>query len=146
MDIWSKGLGRLVLQMRLSERSDMKVEGADLVMRGTMGKPTFWDWSVNLGEEDVVDFLVLLKRPEMVRYLVEDPARWTLLRAAAKGALFFAWQTARLALFGAPASATLPAAASPMIASDTDTPSALPAPSPSHARGDAAATPLEENR
>jgi hypothetical protein len=100
MDLWSKGLGRLVLRMRLSERSEMDAEGADLVLKGTMGKPTFWDWSVNLSDRDVVDFLVLLKRPDVVRYLVEDPGRWTLVRTAARGAWVFARETVRLFLLG----------------------------------------------
>jgi hypothetical protein len=89
-----------VLELRLSERDAMVVQDARLVMKGTMGKPTFWDWSVELDEQDVVDFVVLLSRPEVVRFLVDDPRRWQLLRTAARGAVLFAWHSARLALFG----------------------------------------------
>jgi hypothetical protein len=127
MDLWSKGLGRLVLRMRLSERSKMDVEDGHLVMYGTMGKPTFWDWSVNLDERDVVDFLVLLKRPDVVRYLVEDASRWALLRSAAKGALVFAWRTARLFLEGPPD--PLPSGATDPAPTD-----APPTPAPESAR------------
>jgi len=124
VDLWSKGLGRLVLRMRLSERSEMDAEAGDLVMKGTMGKPTFWDWSVNLTEQDVVDFIVLLKRPEVVRYLVESPSRWGMLRSAARGAIVFAWHTLRLFLTGS---------STPAPADHSTAPS--PTPSPSDAVG-----------
>jgi hypothetical protein len=102
MDLWSKGLGRLVLGIRLNERSDMGVEGDDLVMKGTMGKPTFWDWSVNLDDADVVDFLVFLQRPAPIRFMVRSDQRWQMLRSALSGAILFAAHTLRLMIFGAP--------------------------------------------
>jgi hypothetical protein len=106
MDLWSKGLGRLVLTIRLSERRGMGLDEEDLVMKGTMGKPTYWDWAVNLKDEDVVDFLRFLKRPAPIRFIVESADRWTMLRTALEGALLFALRSIRYMIFGVPASAT----------------------------------------
>jgi len=102
MDLWSKGLGRLVLTIRLEERQEMRSEDAKLVMNGTMGKPTFWDWSVDLDETDVVDFLVFLKRPAPIRFMVENERRWAMLRAALQGAVVFGWRSVRYLVFGPP--------------------------------------------
>ena len=100
MDLWSKGLGRLVLQLRLSERSSMTDEETSLVMRGTMGKPTFWDWSVHLDADDVVDFLVFLKRPEVIRLMIESDERWAMLRSALLGAILFGSRALVAAVLG----------------------------------------------
>ena len=104
MDLWSKGLGRLVLTIGLRERSATTVddESKQLVMQGTMGKPTYWDWSVNLDEEDVVDFLVFLQRPAPVRYIVRSSQRWQMLRVALVGGALFALRSARYSIFGVP--------------------------------------------
>jgi len=102
MDLWSKGLGRLVLTLRLSERTGLDVEQHDLVMKGTMGKPTYWDWAVNLDDDDVVDFLLFLQRPAPVRYIVESEQRWAMLRIALEGAILFGVRSIRLLIFGAP--------------------------------------------
>jgi len=102
MDLWSKGLGRLVLTLRLSERSGLEVEEHNLVMNGTMGKPTYWDWSVNLDDADIVDFLVFLQRPAPVRHMVESKHRWTMLKIALQGAVLFALRTLRLFILGVP--------------------------------------------
>lgn len=110
MDLWSKGLGKLVLTMRLNERDDeMAIENKNLVMRGTMGKPTFWDWSVNIEEEDVVDFLIFLRQPAPIQYMVSSEDRWAMLRTALQGAIIFAIRTLGLFLTG-PSSADTPQA------------------------------------
>jgi hypothetical protein len=107
MDLWSKGLGRLVLTIRLNERSDTHLddETTELVMEGTMGTPTYWDWSVNLDEEDVVDFLTFLKRPAPIRYIVQSKERWQMLAAALGGITLFTLRTLRFMIFGVPSEA-----------------------------------------
>ncbi len=101
MDLWSKGLGRLVLALRLSERADMDVEEGELVMRGTMGEPTYWDWAVNLDEADVVEFILFLRRRESIRFMVSDRLGRRMLVRAVRGAVIFGLRTAGLILFGA---------------------------------------------
>jgi hypothetical protein len=85
MILWSKGLGKLVLSMRLSERSGIGVRDENIVIDGTMGSPTFWDYAVNLGEDDVVDFIQLLNQPMPVRLLVTTPKRMSILWASLVG-------------------------------------------------------------
>jgi hypothetical protein len=93
MVLWSKGLGKLVLKLRLSERSGMSNREGNLAIEGTMGPPTFWDYAVTLQEKDVVDFIGLLQKPAPVRFLVAAPKRWAILEAALAGALSFLWRT-----------------------------------------------------
>jgi hypothetical protein len=93
MVLWSKGLGKLVLKLRLSERSGMSTRDGNLAIDGTMGPPTFWDYAVTLHEKDVVEFLGLLQKPAPVRFLVATPKRWAILKAALAGALLFLWRT-----------------------------------------------------
>ena len=93
MVLWSKGLGKLVLKLRLSERSGMSDRDGNLAIDGTMGPPTFWDYAVTLHEKDVVEFIGLLQKPAPVRFLVAAPKRWAILKAALAGALFFARRT-----------------------------------------------------
>ncbi len=106
MVLWSKGLGKLVLKLRLSERSGMSDRDGTLAIDGTMGPPTFWDYAVTLHEKDVVDFLGLLQKPAPVRFLVATPKRWAVLKAALAGALFFLWRTL-YRLFGGAGGAAL---------------------------------------
>ena len=80
----------------------MRADDAKLVMNGRMGKPTFWDWSVDLDDHDVVDFLLFLKRPAPIRFIVRSDHRWQMLRSALSGAILFAAHTLRLMIFGAP--------------------------------------------
>jgi len=50
-----------------------------------MGSPTFWDYAVNLAENDVVDFIGLLNQPLPVRLLVTNPKRLSILWASLIG-------------------------------------------------------------
>ena len=93
MILWSKGLGRLVLNMRISERSGMEAKGHHVVVDGTMGPPTFWDYSVNLEERDVVEFLELLMQPALVRFLITTRERWRILGSSISGIGYFVVRT-----------------------------------------------------
>jgi hypothetical protein len=91
MNLWSKGLGRLVLSLRLSECGDVEVEEEALVLRGTMGEPVYWSYAVRMRESDVLDFLELLEQPAAVRFMSTGERRWALLRTALGAAVAFAW-------------------------------------------------------
>jgi hypothetical protein len=93
MILWSKGLGKLVLNLRLSERSGTSDRSETFVIDGTMGPPTFWDYAVTLNENDVVDFISLLRQPAPTRFLVATPKRWAILKTALAGLMFFLWRT-----------------------------------------------------
>jgi hypothetical protein len=91
MNLWSKGLGRLVLDLRLSERAEMVADDERVEVRGTMGDPVYWSYAIRMQQEDVLDLLVLLKQPAAVRFMVATEGRGRLLRSALGGALHFAW-------------------------------------------------------
>jgi hypothetical protein len=96
------------------------------VIGGTMGPPTFWDYSVDLDEHDVVDFIGLLKNPMPVRFLVSTPKRWSILTAALAGIGCFAWRTLVLFAGGGSGVRELPnlAAASERAADERESGSA----------------------
>jgi hypothetical protein len=69
-----------------------------LAVRGTMGAPVYWDYSVALKEDDVVDFLKFLQQPAVVRYMITAENRWSILLTALQGAGLFAWRIVCLLL------------------------------------------------
>ena len=93
MDLWSKGLGKRVLRLRLGERDEMVEEDGQLVIRGVMGPPVYWQYAVTLSERDVVDFLEFLKQPAPVRFLVSAEKRRKILTTMVTSAAVFAWRT-----------------------------------------------------
>lgn len=95
MILWSKGLGKLVLRMSLEERSSTSDKDDKLFIEGTMGAPTHWDYSVSMSEEDVLDFVELLKQPAPVRFIVEAESASLLVRTALTSGILFAWNTVR---------------------------------------------------
>jgi len=107
MDLWSKGLGKRVLRLRLSERDEMVEEDGHLVIRGVMGPPVYWDYAVSLSERDVVEFLEFLKQPAPVRLLASAGKRRAILTTAVASAAVFAWRTLGRFIRRAPAAATV---------------------------------------
>ena len=103
MDLWSKGLGKRVLNLRLRERKALVERDGKLEIDGVMGAPVFWDYRVSLGERDVLDFLDFLKGPVPMRYLVGAEKRWAILATALAGALLFLRRTLFLLFGGSPA-------------------------------------------
>ena len=91
MNLWSKGLGRMVLDIRLSERSGMQAEPDRAVIRGAMGAPVFWDYAVRLSGEDVLDFLDLLRQPPVVSSRPPPGSVGPSSGRRCVGAVVFAW-------------------------------------------------------
>ena len=118
MILWSKGLGKLVLRMSLAERSSTDDRDGNLVIGGTMGPPTHWDYAVRMSEDDVLDFVELLKQPASVRFVVEGDSRSRLVGTALRSGLVFGWNTLRCFLGMAPPSAPRPAASAKLGAVD----------------------------
>jgi hypothetical protein len=95
MILWSKGLGKLVLRMKLAERSSARRRDGKFIIDGTMGPPTHWDYAVTMDENDVLDFVELLKQPAPVDFLVEGKAPGAVVRTAIASGFVFAWNTTR---------------------------------------------------
>jgi hypothetical protein len=113
MILWSKGMGKLVLSLRLRDRSGMASRDEGLVIEGVMGQPTYWDYAVTLGEEDVLDFLELLKQPQPTRFVVMTEKRWAILGTALASAAVFAFRTVLCFLGGGRRGAGTPDAPRP---------------------------------
>lgn len=95
MILWSKGLGKLVLNMKLAERAAADRRDGKFIIDGTMGPPTHWDYAVTMAEEDVLDFIELLKQPASIRFLIEGQKPAAVVRAALLSGVVFAWNSLR---------------------------------------------------
>ena len=69
MIVWSKGLGKMTLEMEL-EAAKLRVEDKYLAMDG-MIESVCWNYSIKLSPNDLRDFLKLLADPKTVRFLAE---------------------------------------------------------------------------
>lgn len=71
MWLWSKGLGRLVLPMDF-EKAQVGVEGEQLVIKGWVIAPKiYWDYTLALGEKDLLDSTALLADRRVLSYLAQ---------------------------------------------------------------------------
>ncbi len=67
MIVWSKGLGKMTLEMELPA-TKLRVEDKYLAMDGTI-ESMCWNYSIKLYPNDLRDFLRLLADPKTVRFL-----------------------------------------------------------------------------
>ncbi|MFQ5856743.1 MAG: hypothetical protein ACE5LU_14005 [Anaerolineae bacterium] len=72
MWLWSKGLGRLILPMELGE-AEVQLEGDTVVVKGRVVAPKIrWDYTLAMGEEDLLDFMRVLTDRRVVEYLMRE--------------------------------------------------------------------------
>ncbi|MGC8535060.1 MAG: hypothetical protein ACP5QR_05940 [Rhizomicrobium sp.] len=71
MIVWSRGLGKQRLPLELADAT-LKVEPAQLMMEGTI-EPVCWRYAIRLSPDDLRDFLALMAKPEVARFLAERP-------------------------------------------------------------------------
>jgi hypothetical protein len=69
--VWSRGLGKQRLPLELADAS-LKVEPSELMMEGTI-EPVCWRYAIRLGPDDLRDFLALMAKPAVARFLAERP-------------------------------------------------------------------------
>ena len=77
MEIWSKGLGAKTLNLRLGE-ANVEDCGDRMVIRGKMGPPVYWDFSITMTEEDVDDILHVAAQRGTISFLLGANKRWYL--------------------------------------------------------------------
>ena len=71
MRLASKGLGKLTLPFRLSEAEVVLDEGR-LTFQGVIKERTVnWPYRAELEDSDIVGFVTVARRPEVVRYVAE---------------------------------------------------------------------------
>jgi hypothetical protein len=84
MEFWSKGLGKRLIVLTLTEGEPLNSEGT-LCLRGNMEAPVSWEYVMKLTEEDLVDFFMLLKDPVVADFLFDSDNRWQLYGAMIAG-------------------------------------------------------------
>jgi hypothetical protein len=77
MEFWSKGLGKRLIALTLTDGEPLHSEGT-LCLRGNMEEPVSWEYVMKLTEEDLVDFFTLLKDPTVADFIFESDNRWKL--------------------------------------------------------------------
>ncbi|MDD5175022.1 MAG: hypothetical protein PHQ05_01185 [Sterolibacterium sp.] len=70
MIVWSKGLGKMTLEMEL-EAAKLRVDDKYLAMDGTI-ESVCWNYTIRLYPNDLRDFLMHLANPKTVRFLAEQ--------------------------------------------------------------------------
>jgi len=83
MEVWSKGLGTKHLNLRLGE-ANVEDCGDTMVIRGKMGPPVWWNYSITMTEEDVVDLLHVAAQRGTISFLLVAKNRWRLYFTAVK--------------------------------------------------------------
>lgn len=78
MRVWSQGLGKRTLDLDLGE-GEISREGDDLLIRGLMGEPVWWEYTVRLTEEDIVRVFRLAICRTAVDFVVGRKDRWKLV-------------------------------------------------------------------
>lgn len=110
MELWSKGLGKRVLSLTLREREAMLEEGDEVVIKGVMHAPVYWDYRLTFSEVEVVEILEMLKKSDSMRFILRSSKRWAILGAGLSSALIFLGRTVRFLLLGAPPLGDVPSA------------------------------------
>ncbi|MBW2287632.1 MAG: hypothetical protein JRG80_01225 [Deltaproteobacteria bacterium] len=86
MEFWSKGLGKRLIALTLTEGEALNSEGT-LTLRGHMAEPVSWEYVMKLSDEDLVDFFLLLKDPVVADFIFESENRWKLYGGMLAGGL-----------------------------------------------------------
>jgi hypothetical protein len=83
MEVWSKGLGTRKLNLRLGQ-ANVEDCGDSMVIRGKMGPPVYWDFSITMTEEDLDDILHVATQRGTISFLLSTKKRWSLYFTAVK--------------------------------------------------------------
>lgn len=86
MEIWSRGLGTRKLNLRLGEAT-VEDCGDTMVIRGKMGPPVWWDFSITMTEEDVNDILHVASQQGTISFILGARSRWRLYFTVIKQAV-----------------------------------------------------------
>ena len=83
MEVWSRGLGTRKLNLRLGQ-ANVEDCGDTMVIRGKMGPPVYWDFSITMTEEDLDDILHVAAQRGTISFLLGARNRWSLYFTAVK--------------------------------------------------------------
>lgn len=96
MKLWSKGLGTKTLVLNLREGVP-NVASDGLMIKGTIKEPVWWDYTITMTDQDLIDILEVAVNEETVAYLQTVDRPWKVLGtlAAAMARFLVFWMKAR---------------------------------------------------
>jgi hypothetical protein len=86
MNVWSKGLGRKTIDLRLSAGEALN-GGDQLYVKGQMEAPVSWEYVMSLRADDLAEFFELLRDPALIDFVYGSPECWRLIRGMVIGGL-----------------------------------------------------------
>lgn len=90
MDLWSKGLGKRVLNLKLNERTQTDMADSKMVITGVMGPPVYWDYTVKMTARDITEFLEMLTKGDApTTFIGRSAARWRIIGTAVSSLAVF---------------------------------------------------------
>lgn len=100
MKLWSKGLGTKTLALNLAEGKPT-VTPDGLLIKGTIKEPVWWDYTITMTEQDLIDILKIAVNQETVDYLQTVERPWKVLGtlAVSMGQFFVLWTRARAGIY-----------------------------------------------
>lgn len=78
MEVWSKGLGNTALNLELGE-GEVENRHSAVVLKGVIGKPVFWDYTITMEKEDIIGFMDVITQPNFIGFLMDSKNRWKIL-------------------------------------------------------------------
>jgi hypothetical protein len=81
MELRSKGLGKKSVTMCLGE-ARVEDTGTTMVVAGKMGAPVYWEYTITMTEQDLIDILGIVSQKGTVSFLVGCKNKGKLIRSA----------------------------------------------------------------
>jgi hypothetical protein len=95
MKFFSKGLGKRSLSMDCGKET-ARIEGANIILAGTVRPPLGWAYTITMDETDWLDFIELTLHPTVVRHLMRRNRLVLAMRAGWHLVLLFGALAVRL--------------------------------------------------
>jgi hypothetical protein len=81
MELRSKGLGKKSVTMCLGE-ARVEDTGTTMVVAGKMGAPVYWEYTITMTEQDLIDILGIVSKKGTVSFLLGCKSKGKLIKAA----------------------------------------------------------------
>ncbi len=92
MNFWSTGTGENTLSLPLGDAVASTKDNL-LIFKGKMGAPVFWEYNINLSDEDFISFFLLAKNPNTVEFMLNSPNRIRVFFSIAMSSVKFTLMT-----------------------------------------------------
>lgn len=92
MNFWSTGTGQSTLSLPLGDAVASTKDNL-LIFKGKMGAPVFWEYNINLSDEDFISFFLLAKNPNTVEFMLNSKNRIRVFFSIAMSSVKFTFMT-----------------------------------------------------